>query len=442
MSSTDCQGTLTARSVRASCGSHGRARLGVALLGALLLWHATGCSVATRVPERQGQIFDPHAATTSPAAPASAAATPARPPAAAVPSQLPTTSWSVLVKQGRDALRSRDLPAAEAHFTQAYALTRDFRAGDPRTAATVKNLERVATAYYEVRQLTSFERVMQLLAQLTTEVPDARTPEAAGLFKVLAASFVQQGRHDEARDALERALAIFGNQSSDADPALVGLHAQLGITYIELGNEELGRQHSQLALGIAESAQGSESPLYAQALVGRARMDARLGNAEQAEADLLEAIRISVAYYGEHNPATGAVVYELAGFYRHLGRNDEARAQFERVISIWDGIPGERFQQALARNDLAWLLVEIGQPAPAEGFARKALLLLRDQRKYEEAESLYERALGILAEQASPPGANNQGIALHYAELLEATGRVAEADRLRASAAPQDEPER
>jgi len=392
----------------------------------------------------------PSAPTASPPS-VSTAPSPAAPRVAPLPPS-PVASWSEYNRAGREALRLRDLPEAELSFTDAYALTRTFRAGDPRTEATVKNLQRVANGYLQTYRMVGFERVMGLLAQISIETPRTRTPEFAKLFTTLAVTFTAEGRHAEARDALERAIEIQGARSRQSDPALVSMHAQLGITYLELGDEKLGRYHVQMALGIAETSEGADGPLYAQALVGKARLESLGGSNAQAERDLRKALETLVREFGDGSPAIAGVVRELAGLYQRIGLDGDAEREYARVVSIWDGIPGERFQQALSRNDLAWFLVETGKPADAERYARDALDLLdaqgvegqplasvadtlatalRDQRKYEEAEALYRRAM--LAGEAGDalPGFSTDAIAQRYAALLDATGRAAEATELR-----------
>ena len=141
-------------------------------------------------------------------------------------------------------------------------------------------------------------------------------------------------------------------------------------------------------------------------------------------------------------------------FYEEAGRYTNAEEQYDRVISIWDTLPGEDYQRAISRNELAWFLVSTGSADRAEKIARSALELLdaldiggqsgasvadtlatalRDQGKYEEAESLYQRALRDGTQVQGPPGWDRNAIQERYADLLRKTGRDREADELLAT---------
>jgi len=376
--------------------------------------------------------------------------------------RVPQASWSSLVKQGRGHLQRDEFAAAEDSFTRSYDLTRGYRKGDPRTSASYRNLERVATAYLATGDSLGFGRVMELLIFVSGEVPSARNSDFARLLQDLASTRTLQKRPAEARDALLLALDILEAELGAEHSSLVGVRSQLGLTHLELGEPQMAEAEILRASQIALAHEDAPGPLYAGSLVARAQLELTRGNADEARNTLLSALDINEEHFGSEHAATARVVRELALLEQETDHNPAAEEHFDRVISIWDALPREHYQQAQSRNELAWFLVETGQPARAEAPARSALGMLeekniggqpragvadtlatalRDQGKHEEAESLYRQALEEGTKTLGRAGWDLDAIAERYATLLELTNRASEADELRQrwrSAIPKD----
>ena len=402
---------------------------------------------ATASAEPAGAV--PVADTTGAGAPAAAPAA----PAAATTSR--PERWSTLMKAGRTHLAAGELAEAEDRFTRAYDRTLDLRPGDPRTRTTARNLERTAIAYREAGDAAGYARVTELLVYIAETNPEARSAELASLLQGLAATRMLEGNMDAARAAVERTIALVEEENGPGDPQLVGPLSQLALLLVESGEDgelDAAEQTIDRAATIGADSAGPDSPLYATTLVPRAKLEMARGQTDAAREALLTAIDISVEYAGEASPGTAQLVRELAMLEQEAGDTAAAERAFERVISIWDTLPRENYQRAQSRNELAWFLVEIGDPQRAESPARSALGILeeqdlggqpfaaiadtlatalRDQRKYEEAETLYRQALQEGAKERGLPGWDLSEIAGRYAVLLEETGRAAEAAELR-----------
>jgi tetratricopeptide (TPR) repeat protein len=385
---------------------------------------------------------------------ASSATAPKRPPRpiASVPPDRPKESWSQLVKQGRGHLKRRELSEAEDRFTRAFDLTRGFRRGDPRTTSSIRNLERLASAYMASGESTSFGRVMELLIYISSEEPAARTPELGRLLQEFAATRMQQDRPVEARDALELALVVATESRGTSNSSLVGIHAQLGLALVQVDDLDGAEHHIDRAAEIGASVGGGDSVLYARSLTARARLEHARGQDDEARIALEANVEIHEEHFGENHPATARVVRELAVFEQTAGNDAAAEAAYDRVIDIWDALPNEAYQRAQSRNELAWFLVESGQAKLAEAPARSALGMLeegqvggqplaavsdtlatalRDLGRYEEAERLYQEALVEGVKAQGLPGWDVGEIAERYAVLLEQTGRDQDAEDLR-----------
>lgn len=402
-----------------------------------------GCESALRVDS-----LPPEPATAKPAE-AAASPDPSRPLAERAPQR--REGWSSLVKQARGQLHRGELEQAEDSLTRAYDLTRGHRLGDPRTAASFRNLQRLAAAYFSQGDSTSFGRVMELLWFVSDEVPDARNTEFARLLQELASTRNLQDRPAEARDALLLAFEILQEDPDSSDAARAGVHSQLGLAYLALDDLEA----AEIEIGHASEIAAQDGPtgqLYAKSLIAGARLELARGNFDEARQALNSAIEINQDLFGNEHAATARVVRELALLEQAAGRLHAAEMHFDRVVSIWDAAPREHYQQAQSRNELAWFLLETSQDEQAEAHARVALELLeesqtggqplasiadtlatalRNQGKYAEAEPLYQVALEQGAEATDLAGWDLGAIAERYASLLEQTNRTTEADELR-----------
>ena len=427
--------------------------IGALVAGAALL---QGCASATPADLPSDPVPETTASTPQAKTPTivEPVVTDAKPSQEAWPQPAPPPErWSDLLRAGRTHLSLGELAEAEDSWTRAYDLTADFWPRDPRTATTIRNLQRLATAYRKAGDAAGFGRVMELLAYVSQENPSYHTPEMAVLMQELAAIRTLQGRPAEARDALERTIVLVGEDRGPKDPSLVGLHAQLGLALLELDDLEGAEREIDHAAEIATLAAGPDSVLFAKSLVPRAKLEFARGNVDDSRDALLAAIDISEEHNGENAPATARVVRELALFEQNAGDNAAAERSFDRAIAIWDALPRESYQRAQSRNELAWFRVETGQAQRAERPARSALGILeksriagqplaavsdtlatalRDQAKYEEAERLYQQALTEGKRNRDLPGWNVSEIAERYAVLLEQTDRRAEAEELRA----------
>lgn len=375
---------------------------------------------------------------------------PSRPPTESA--RAPRESWSALVKAGRQHLHRDELDEAEDRFTRAYDLTRGFRAGDPRTKSSIRNLQRLASANLAAGDSTSFGRVMQLLVYISGEDAVARSPEFAQLLQELGATRLMQDRPTDARDALLLALSILEEDDGSSNAARVGVHTQLCVAHLATGSLEAAEAEIDLAAQLAAETEEPRGALFAKTLVPRADLELAKGNVDEARNALLEALEITEDQYGPESPAAAQLQREFALFEQRTGQNDEAEKHFDQVIAIWDALPNEKYQRAQSRNELAWFLVEIGQPQLAEGPARSGLGMLeeqevggqplaavadtlatalRDQEKYDEAEPLYQLALTEGAKAEGLAGWSVADIAGRYAELLDSMGRPEDADEMR-----------
>jgi len=95
-----------------------------------------------------------------------------------------------------------------------------------------------------------------------------------------------------------------------------------------------------------------------------------LGNWETA----FDYYRVAVEMSGSSDKSsfTGKVLINLADAYRHQGKLDEARTSLDRALALGREI-GDRELQLLALDQMAFLLLQLKQPAQAAADAREAV---------------------------------------------------------------------
>ncbi len=157
-------------------------------------------------------------------------------------------------------------------------------------------------------------------------------------------ALLQQGRNQEAAQALQRAVQIAPNEADK--------HGDLGLALFNLGQFEQAERHYRRSVEL--------DPRSTENLNNLATLLNATGRPAQAEAVLQQALRVNAASPATHN--------NLGNTYRHL-------KQFELACS--------HFQQALA---LA--------PANLDAWLNLGLTLL-DTKRLEEARAAYQQALTL-----------------------------------------------
>jgi len=166
-----------------------------------------------------------------------------------------------LCQAGGDACR---LPDAELHARRALELRSDFREARNTLGVVLIHSKRPADALLVLQPLT--EDILYT------------TPENA--YGNLGWAFLELGRLDEAKDALERAVA--------AQPRFCVGFYRLGLIHERKSQLEAAREAFSRALAADPKCGGLQ-----EALAGRARTWLALGRPEQARADLELCVRLA-----------------------------------------------------------------------------------------------------------------------------------------------------
>ena len=191
-----------------------------------------------------------------------------------------------------------------------------------------------------------------------------------------------------------------------------------GAEMLYLGNSRGAEQRFALALALAEDQQDPDR--VAMSLEARAYARYLDGRPEASEADLDRALALREKRDGPHHPA---LVYALIGkaklYQRDPNRRHEMLETLGRIVALHAAAPTYRPDDA---KQALWMALAFGEAART----------LHREGRLAEAEPLYRRGVDGVGGAGDRALALGLGIVQDYAALLDASGRTAEAHRLRA----------
>lgn len=183
-------------------------------------------------------------------------------------------------------------------------------------------------------------------------------------------------RPEDAREVLERALAVQLKGSADAN--LASILANLGMALRDLGQREPAKEHLEQALALHRQAFGDNHPTVASDRNHLAALAREMGQPEQALQHLRPIVDIVRSLYGDVHPETARAITNVAGLLRELGEGEGARLHLEAALQIDQQAFGEAHPQVVADlNNLAVIERELGNLEEAREHFEQALALSR-----------------------------------------------------------------
>ncbi|MBX9625086.1 MAG: CHAT domain-containing protein, partial [Gemmataceae bacterium] len=289
--------------------------------------------------------------------------------------------------------------------------------------------------------------------EIVAQLAEMRRLSEAGV-KAYAA-----GKFDDAREPLERALAVARRLHGTADhPNVAGGLANLGAVAQARGRPAEAEPLYREALAMRRRlSKGRDDPLVALTLSNLARALKGLGKFAEAEPLCREALgmRRRLLPDGDHLDVALALS-DLADALRGRGKITEAEPLYRDALGMYRRLSKDRDHPNVASglSSLADALYKLGRPAEAEPLFRDALGmyrrlhggadhpsvalalanladLLRSRGGYAEAEPLFREALGMYRRLHGGADHPNVAAALNnLAILLAARGKPAEAEPL------------
>ncbi len=297
---------------------------------------------------------------------------------------------------------------AEPLFKRAIAIIEAAR--DPGHTDLIITLQNLATVYRETGKLDDAEvlyKRTQAIVEATFGKDDERVATA---LNNLAALEGLRNRHDKVAALLEQALAIRASKLGAESPVVAQTCADLGNTYFRLQKLDDAEKHYTRSLAIQKKlAPGKQAEYDALGRLAQLlEFRKKFADALPLRKRMLEVLEANV---GKDHAQVGVAAYLLGNTHAALEQNTEAEVLFQRALVI--------AEKGGANN------LEAGKAAFSLG------RLYAQAKKWDQAEPMCKKSIAIF--QRNPgPGSPLYAIAvLNYAAVMEATGRKAEAQKLK-----------
>lgn len=209
--------------------------------------------------------------------------------------------------------------------------------------------------------------------ETATAVHGTDQPGLARPLNTLGILLRENGRTEEARETLERALALQTRiEPAGANTAFI--LANLGLVLRDLNEKPAALAHFQQALAIHRQAFGDVHPVVATDLGNLALLSRELGEPQQALQYLRPTVDILRRLYGDAHPQTARALTNVADLLRELGETEGARLHLEAALTIDRQAFGDRHPAVAADlNNLALVERELGDHDSARRHLEEAL---------------------------------------------------------------------
>ena len=205
-----------------------------------------------------------------------------------------------------------------------------------------------------------------------------RAREAARIELAIGAARLQIGLAQEARPALERAVALFrGVDVSERSGLAEALH-RLGLCLQALGDLQAAEATLRESVAIHEATDGPDSTLCLQARNDLALCLQERGEVEQAESIYRQVLQALDASADARPEVRAGTLGNLGMLLQGTGRLKEAQDPIERALKInLKRLGSDDLELAMDWNNLGLLQKDLGELPAAERSLRESLRILR-----------------------------------------------------------------
>jgi len=283
-------------------------------------------------------------------------------------------STGLLRSIGRIHVLKHRFKDAEGFYQEAQKI--DETMLDPNDSGRVEGLASMVDLYLAQGRHSEAKPYAERAVALVKSVPGETLLHARAL-QAMAWVYMGFRLFDQAQPLLERILRIseqnFGSNGPQTAPAVENLAA----LYLMTGNKAEAGKYFRRVLTINEKALGPEHPAVASNINDLALTLDYDKDAEEVESLLTRSLQITTKRFGSSSPNLAMPLMNIGTFYSRTGKADEAERYLRRAVDV----------------------TQMEEQARDSVFAMHALSnlagLLRDQKKFTEAERLASRALEI-----------------------------------------------
>lgn len=243
-----------------------------------------------------------------------------------------------LLGQAHSRRIARDLPAAEQLAAEAEAIL--VEAGLARSLDMADVLNTRTMLAYARQDLPGTARLARAEIDLAREIGRGDDPELLHSYATLGAVLSQLARFAEADAALREALAIIARHPDDEPSGQVGVYTNLAMLHVDQGRHDDAREPAERAVARAEQLYGRDSPRLLVPLLARGTVALRSAHYAAAQTDLQRALQLAERHRASVGALRGLRLRDLlAGLYTQLGELDTARSMVEGGLGEAGGDP-------------------------------------------------------------------------------------------------------
>jgi tetratricopeptide (TPR) repeat protein len=185
-------------------------------------------------------------------------------------------------------------------------------------------------------------------------------------------------QYDQAKEMLDRALALSRRAYGDESPKVSAIANNLGRVLTRLGHRDLAQQHFEWALAIDRSVYGDEDPHVATVMNNYALVLHATGQLDSARAHLESALSIFESHYGAEHAKVATLLNNLGYIHLVSGDHQSAHDLFHRALAIAEASVGaEHPTSGSIHHNLGTALKNLGHPMLARDHFERALAIAR-----------------------------------------------------------------
>jgi len=318
----------------------------------------------------------------------------------------------------------------------------------PEHTDVATTLTGLATIDVDQGKYAEAEPLLERSLMILSNALDPNDRYLADAIMNLAECYNAQGKYDQAGPLYERALEIRRNKLSENHPDLAESLYAMGWFYFERGKYAEAEPLFKRALAIWE-----HEPDKRDAATGLDALSAlyrKKGNPAEAERYLKLAWEIHQVFIARDKLSV-ADHFEYVGLLHGDQDESDAESAYKAAVGIWTKALGINHPiRAFGLSNQAFYYYEHGRPAEAERLFNEALAIQQtlpnspalartlyglarlrtNQGKYSDAEPLFKQAIAI-QEKSIPEHPDFADTLDAYADLLNKTNRLADADNAR-----------
>ena len=186
---------------------------------------------------------------------------------------------------------------------------------------------------------------------------------------------LKRAQYVDARQTLNRALAMSSRQYGESHPRLSAVANNLGRVYEQMGDDAVAVQYFEFALTVDQTAYGAEHPHVAEVINNYGICIQKQGDRVQARDKFAFAAQVYETHYGPDHPKLANILNNLGYAMQSIGEHEEAERHLLRALNIAESSVGPEHPKnckAFCTN-LANVLKHRQQPAAARAHLERAM---------------------------------------------------------------------